>query len=419
MTTRGGRSQITMLPAVVQQLQQRRIARKPAHTFYLKQIPFTIQPFVIAPVLPGETLENLMLQARVVTDPIQNPIIGWWCEYFFFYVKLRDLDDRDTFTSMMIDPDTTTTALKETDDTVSQYYNPGVNNELNFVEKCLKRVTEEYFRNQDETWNNVTINGLPVCSVIGDTWLDSFINDDSFQTAIEPTIDTSGASVGITTIEAAMRQWQLLQLDNMTDFTFEDYLRTYGVHVANEEPHRPELIRFIRQWQYPSNTINQTTGAPTSAVSWAVAERADKKRFFPEPGFIFGVSCIRAKTYFSNQSGAIANYLDTAQNWLPAVLSDDPNTSLVQYTAGAGPLKSNTDDYWFDIKDLFLHGDQYLNEAPATAGKNALALPTAGGVWRYPTNQAMLDGLFVSANATIKQDGIVTLNIRGRLRETS
>ena len=395
----------------------RRKMRRPSHTFYLEQIPFTIQPFLLAPVLPGETLEHAFIQSRVVTDPVSNPIIGWWCEYYLFYVKHRDLDDRDTLSGMMIDPTVTSSSLLDSDDEVINYFNPGTNSELNWATRCLKRVTEEYFRSESEAWDNVTIGGLPVCSVIGNSLLDSFMNDDDYQTSIEPTIDTSGSNVGITEIMAAEREWKLLQAANMSEMTYEDYLRTYGVGIPQaEEAHRPELLRFVREWQYPSNTIDPSTGAPSSAVSWAVSDRVDKKRFFKEPGFVFGVSCIRPKIYLGNQASAGVTALDTAQSWLPALLSDDPNTSLMQFTAGTGPYPSNTDDYWLDMKDLFLFGDQFKNLA--TAG-NQLALPTAGGVWKYPTNQAMLDNLFVSANATVKTDGIMSLHVAGRLSNTT
>ena len=70
--------------------QQRRVTRRPQHTFQLRHRPWEIQPFMLAPVLPGETMQNLLLQARVVTDPIKNPLIGWWCEHYVFYVKHRD-----------------------------------------------------------------------------------------------------------------------------------------------------------------------------------------------------------------------------------------------------------------------------------------------------------------------------------------
>lgn len=404
---------------IVNRPQSARKARTPQHTWYLEQIPFTIQPFMIAPVLPGETMKNMSFQARVVTAPIKNGLIGWWCEYYFFYVKLTDLDDREAFMDLMINPDNSSVAaLKETDDTVTQYFNPGANSELNYVEKCLKRVTEDFFRTTDEAWNNVTISGLPVASTVGNSLLDSFINDDAFQTAIEPTVDTSQASVGITAIEAAMRRWELLKLDNMSDISYEDYLRSYGVNVS-ERSHRPELIRFVREWQYPSNTVDPATGAPSAAVSWAIRERADKDRYFKEPGFIFGVTVVRPKTYFGGQSSPGVTALDDVYTWLPSVLSDDPNTSLKQFTAGTGPFKGTTDDYWIDVKDLFIHGDQFLNVAVNAVGSNQLLLPTAAGVWKYPTNQAMLDTLTVAANAVVKVDGVCSLNILGRIQDTT
>ena len=80
-----------------------RVTRSPRHTFQLRHKPFLLQPFMLAPVIPGETMKSLLLQSRAVTSPIANPLIGWWLEYYFFYVKHRDLDGREDFTQMMLD----------------------------------------------------------------------------------------------------------------------------------------------------------------------------------------------------------------------------------------------------------------------------------------------------------------------------
>ena len=69
-----------------------RVTRGPRHSFNLRHRPFQIQPFLLAPVLPGETMKSLLLQSRAVTSPISNPLVGWWLEYYVFYVKHRDLD---------------------------------------------------------------------------------------------------------------------------------------------------------------------------------------------------------------------------------------------------------------------------------------------------------------------------------------
>ena len=50
----------------------RRRVRAPMHTFAVRQKPYQIVPFCLAPVLAGETLQNLLMQARVVTDPVKS-----------------------------------------------------------------------------------------------------------------------------------------------------------------------------------------------------------------------------------------------------------------------------------------------------------------------------------------------------------
>ena len=47
-----------------------RKTRSPQHTWAIKQRPFVITPFMIAPVLPGETLKAGVMQARAVSEPL-------------------------------------------------------------------------------------------------------------------------------------------------------------------------------------------------------------------------------------------------------------------------------------------------------------------------------------------------------------
>ena len=49
---------------------QGRGTRKPVHNFNLESRPFQIQPMLIAPVLAGETLSNLLLQSRIVVTHV-------------------------------------------------------------------------------------------------------------------------------------------------------------------------------------------------------------------------------------------------------------------------------------------------------------------------------------------------------------
>ena len=80
-----------------------RKTRNPVYNWNIETMPWQIQPFCLAPVLPGETMKNIKFQARVVSDPIVNPLIGWHKEYYWFYVKLRDMTGKEDFEDMMLD----------------------------------------------------------------------------------------------------------------------------------------------------------------------------------------------------------------------------------------------------------------------------------------------------------------------------
>ena len=132
-----------MFGAVVNQVQkQGRVTRKPVPQFQCGNPPLQIQPVMIAPVLAGETLNNLLLQSRVVTMPLKNPLIGWWKEYYFFYVKLRDMVFRDDFMDMLIDPNKSMSGRYEAAN-LKHYHRA---NRINWTKHCLEVVTNEYFR---------------------------------------------------------------------------------------------------------------------------------------------------------------------------------------------------------------------------------------------------------------------------------
>ena len=385
--------------------------RKPVHTFQVRHRPWQIQPMCIAPVLPGETMENCLMQARVVTDPIQNPLIGWWIEYYFFYVKHRDLDARDTLVEMML-TDASIAGLNSAALTETYHYATSVD----WASLCLKRVVEEYFRDQDETWNADVIGNLPAASINQESFWNSAVDD---ATSV-PAANNLQDAPDLTVMSAYQNQYARMRQMRMTDMSYEDWLKTYGVRAVkeSEDIHKPELLRYVRDWSYPTNTVDPTTGAPSSAVSWAVAERFDKKRMFKEPGFIFGVTVARPKVYLKNQRGSGVHMLDNAMSWLPALLADEPYTSLKEYTASAsiaGPLGVATSTgYWVDVRDLFLYGDQFVNFALTGTGDNAVALPTATMKKRY-ASASEADAMFKAAAPAnlVRQDGVCNLSILG------
>lgn len=406
-----------------------RSTRSPAHTFQLEHRAFQIQPFLIAPVLPGETLTQLLLQARVVTDPIKNPIIGWWLEHFVFYVKHRDLDAREELVDMMLNPSWSDDNVDVTATTAWKYT---FNGAIDWVQMCLDRVVDTYFRDDDETAATAAglLDGIPMMHAQMPGWMDSMKLNAAMTAEDVVVIDPTGnddPALYASQLAQYMRQWELLRAGNLTQQSYEEFLATYGVQVPQEELHMPELLMQAKDWSYPSNTIDPTNGAARSAVSWSVAERRNKRRAFTEPGFIFGVTCARPKTYTNTQLGAMVGGMNNVFSWLPAVLHDDPMTSYRQFSdaAGGGPFQAyGTSGYWIDLKDLFIHGDQFVNFALTQGtpeGLNNVVTGVTTGLERRYVADADVDHLFITpaTNQRVRQDGIVSLNISSVLKDTS
>lgn len=388
-----------------------RVLRRPSHSFQLRHRPFEIQPFALAPVLPGETLKAGLLQARVVSDPIKHPLVGWWYEMYLFYVRHRDMEDSEHFQNMVLQPGYDLSAATMGAASPVRYSAAG---QVDWAWQCLRPVVKHYFRDDGESYDQGQFGELPVAQLNGNSWLDSALPDSAFpQGQAVPAGSTPNAA------DILLQQFELMREMKLTTMTYEQFLQSYGVRPQLSEPkNKPELIRYVRDWNYPSNTVNPEDGSAASAMSWSIAERADKDRYFAEPGFIFGCAVARPKVYRGKQAAAAASWLNDAMSWLPALMAEDPQTSLKKFAAGTGPVPSATEDYWIDMRDLFLYGDQFVNFALAGDGAGAeVALPTPALQRKYPSSEDM-DRLFKSASANkVRCDGVLSLQIAGAQRD--
>lgn len=402
-----------------------RVMRRPQHSWNVRAQPYQMQPFLLAPVIPGETLKNAVVQARVVSDPVKNRLIGWWHEMYFYYVPFRAMAIRDQLEDMVVNPEFDAVTAGITSNTaVAQHYFYG-RNSIDWVEQCLNAVVAYDFRKPDYEGTH-EIDGLPVVSINRDSWANSLMTG-SLVEAMDVVVDDNEGTTDLmaSEVDLAMQQYELLKMNGLIEMSYEDYLRTYGIRgtAVQEKPEEwtPELIRYIRDWQYPSNTINPTDGSAASALSWSIAERIDKDRFFREPGFIFGFMVSRPKIYLGRQVGAAASALADIRSWLPKIMENDPFTSMKNFASGAGPLTGGFDpgtgveDYWMDVRDLFLYGDQFIRGTqPYT-----IALPAENGNLIYPTD-AVYDALFVEQTGTaqhIESDGLISMVIAGNQKD--
>jgi len=397
-----------------------RVLRRPKHKFRLNAQPYAITPFMLAPVLPGETFTGMFVEAREVSQPVKSSIIGWSSEWFYFYVRIRDLDDSDTLDDLFTEPAASLSGLHEAAD--AKYYHRA--NSINYTRRALKRVTETYFRDEGEAWNVATIDGYPAAQVKDQGWMDTLIDNTVMPAGVgNPAVDptTPGA------LDRMMDAYEYLRSMSLMDMEFEDYLRTFGVVVPKEVNRRPQLLHSWREFQYPSNTVEPTTGVPSAALSWVhKSAYKGKPMMFKEPGFILGVHVLRPKLYFGRQYGALSHHLDQGLSWLPAIMRDSPETSLREFSGGAGgngPLSNGTvgptNGYWVDMRDLFLYGDQFTNAA--LTDSNFVALPSAALGSKY-ASQADVDGMFVGVTAAtrnVQSDGFTNLSIKGMQRDNT
>jgi hypothetical protein len=394
-----------------------RMMRRPSHTFSIGFRPWQLQPCVIAPVLPGDTLQKLDLQVRAVTDPIKARLTGWWLEAYFYYVTHRNMSASDTFMGMMTDLNADLSATKWGSDNAKMY---GAAGDVAWTSYCLEACVAEDFRDEGHAWNDFMLDGLPISKVNDVSWLDSVSTDTAYK-ADDPELVVGGDdTITGSEVDALLQQYQMLQGMGMADMDYDDWLRSQGISRPVEERNVPELLRYVRQWAYPSNTIDPADGSATSAVSWAVREELSSPKFFKEPGFIFGFMSARPKVYRSAQKGSGAGLLANALTWLPAMMAKDYKSSVLEVTAGTGPLDGLTDDYHVDVKDLFLYGDQFVSHALTDTDKNFVALPTAANR-KFYVSSSDADALFTGASPAnqVYADGICTLRIQSRVEETS
>lgn len=415
---------------------KRRTIRRPIHHHQIRFRPFQIVPFMIAPVLPGETMRNLQLQARCVSDPIDNFLLGAWLEHYYFYVKLRDLTAyKSNIETMILDPSNNFTAMDNSVASVP-YYTGGTTAFPNWIGEAKDAIVKHYFRTPEEiadsTWDDYTIGDYYAASIKGKSWLDSAVTDTNYLASIAPNQTlTVGADDSFTMkeLEDLMMMWKWEQAHGYIGgkaLTFEEWLKAQGINVPgaqdDTEEGRPELLRYSVEWQYPVNTVNPSDGNPSTAWSWSARMRADKDRFFTEPGFVVGVCVVRPKVYLSKQNSYAVSMMDRAQDWFPHLLESDPSFSMKKFAAATNPLLNQTDAFWVDIKDLFLYGDQYVNFALTATNAGLVALPTAALQKRYPASTDV-DNLFVTKTAGTGQcyaDGVTAMMIASKIgRDTS
>lgn len=408
-----------------------RTLRRPQCPFNVKTRPFQIQPICFHPVLPGETLKSIMLQAQVWSDPLATALknTGFWCEYNVFYVAHHHLPGFEVGTDglgrdmvQMFTENESIAAHQDADGNTWSYCPPGG---VDFLQSALQRVVDEYFREDGEAYSEATLDGVPLCHIYGPGRNDAFeeltLAADYADRRVKLDADNDGTIyVGDEETRARM-EWAATFEAGLTDMDYDDWMKAYGggVQQAWSNPdyvghHKPEDVGYLREYTYPTNTVEPSTGVPSVAVGWRVARRLNKAVRFPHPGWIMVTNTVRPKVYLENQEGLLAAMMQTRDAWLVPQRHHEVTASHLLIDDLVGPFAATmASDYWVDIRSLLRNGEQFVNYTPT--GPMFMELPLATGKRRYAA-ETEIDELFANSAAAknFRQDGMISLQILGR-----
>lgn len=421
---------------------QGRRQRRPKHPFNVRHIPYVIQPFLLAPVRPGETLTDMKCTLSAYSAPLSSRNTGGWLEHVFFYVPVTAMPGRATIMNEFVDEAQALTSLTTASN--SDYYYKGNTGTANWMDQCMQAIVTEYFRGDTEDGVREAPGDHVIAQHGSDKYAAMIVNDgmiDSLMLASDLPTDSAGPVMDdyagtLDPLDAQRRTYDRLRLMGWRELTFDEWLVTQGVDVPAPqtvftEEAKPELLRLHRQFVMPANAIDPADGSAASALVWKKDFTGEKDYFFKVPGFLVGVTIARFKTYLGRQYGNASSAIFSALQFLPRIEELEPGDSLAEgfsatITKQLGPFGSGTadatspsGDYIYDVLDLFFRGDQFINDLAATDA-GVVALPTAGLQTRYPT-LTMVNGFFAAsatdADRSIFQDGRVDLTIMTDLKD--
>lgn len=402
-----------------------RSLRKPKHSFFITQAAWAMTPFMCHPVWPGETVKSLSYIAKMRSQAINtlHPIMGWWHEVFFYYVKHRDLKSRDTLTQFHVEG-------VPLDDLISapdpKHYYKGYG--VNWAKLCMECIAQSDFRQKEEDVNSSLIDGYYGAPLNIKNWMDSLTlanTGDPDQGELLGQYTTLDADVD-PQYQERYDHWERMTAAGLTTATFDDYLKSFGVktdRVVKEDLHVPELMKYQKVFAYPK----WDTQVDAYSMIADVACSMEKDMFIREPGFIVGFTVLRPKVYATRQTGAAIELMNTPETWLPAVLWDQPYTSLRVMDNSESPLEPMDGVTWVDIRDIAVHGDQYLNFPPVLLEQLqngysvGVPIPQPNTNRRYPT-QADADRMFTSRSVLgghLDTDGLVSMQIASFIKDTT
>lgn len=325
----------------------RRGERRPVFRASIEMEPWEITPFCCFPMLPGETLHNVLIDGRFVLNGCVSPLFPWYLDIQLFAVRLSDIDV-DFEAILMRDADTVPSDVTASGSLPMLGEAAGG---MSVSKQCYDRICNEFWKTDNVLPNSTVNTDLFIAPVKWRTDSSTYVEGESPSHILPPS--------SIVTPEMAH---DLLDLN----ITWAETLRAYGVKVSTGEAGVPERIMWESIARHP--TFVQSDAADTIVtryqVLWTVREARLTTRgkgiFAKEPMVVMGLATIRPEIIEGNKLFMRVNDLvDQERWWVPPFNTMDAIQDILQepgsgvtaghawVDAGAGVTQYNALDYWF------------------------------------------------------------------------
>ncbi len=391
----------------------RRGERRPVFRSAIELQPWEITPFCCFPLLPGETLHNVLVDGRFVLNGCVSPLYPWYLDIQLYAMRLSDIDV-DFEEILLRDAETPISGSTGTDVPLRGMVLGG----MDISGVAYDRLANHLWSTEDELKVGVVNTDLFIAPVKWRTSSSTFVEGESAGATLEPD----------QIVSAKMKQ-DLIDEEN----TWARVLESYGVRIPRGEAGVPERIMWESIAKHPVFVQSDSADVIVTRyqVLWTVREaRLTAKGqgiYAKEPMVVMGLATIRPELLEGNKRFMVVNDLvDRDRWWVPPFNAMDAVQDILQEPgssvssghgwsdAAGGVTQHNALDYWF-MGESFTNMDHTATTPPDPQLAGHVAdFPRRSGT---PTYSNDFPGQFAQTEwPVLKSDAFMGGNIQVQTR---
>lgn len=265
-------------------MSMRRSVRSPRHPFD-KGLKFGRVSMVHRQIVcPGETITSLSMQARYQSLPVRHPLVGCWVDVQYFYVPMRVV--WDGWEDFILNKGGTIPKFA----TPTPLFFDNSANPQRLAGMAYEHIINTFYRTDEDAVYSYA--GEEALSTRSESLAETKLVRGQAQEDQDIDI-TDGLSVK--EIDDAYAQYRYETNMNEMSGHYSDYLSMHGVDARRADVLKAERIARVEDFVFPSKSIDPSDGTTTQSYFGDLKARFDKRRAFPEHGYIIGLMTIRPR----------------------------------------------------------------------------------------------------------------------------